>query len=476
MLPWSEWLLHRDYTYFSEGIAGLGEATLFVSVWAGCQYYTLFTRQTGFAALVLVTVVMAYLALRRDSSRIAFLSLLGGLLTPALMSTGKNEQVMLFSYLLCLGTAALVVSWRKNWPSLLPLAFVGTHLYFWQWYDTFYSRNLFLLSTLLFITLFFALYAVIPILRAFRRVDLTPIDLFLVAANAAAYSTALYVLLWPRERFLLTLFFLLLAAIHVIVSRLFVDSASSSGAVPRYLFLGLAVLFFTFAIPTYFDGNTVTLLFAIEGGALAWLGFRYNGPLLRPAGYILILQAAFRLLIHPPSAEMFFWNERFFSYLILVTAMVAPLWAAHSASAVIARPYPPPPGSNSAANRQSNDAEIVMLSISANFFALLALTFEFWDFIGRDSLSREHSLARNLSISILWTCYAAALITYGLLRKSALLRWQSLVLLGVVVAKVFFVDLSSLDRVYRIASFFILGSVLLAISFLYTRNQSRGSS
>src|SRR6516225_7747532 len=67
MLPWSEWLLTRGYTYFSEGIAGLGEATLFVSIWAGCQYYTLFTRQTGFAALVLVTIVMAFLAPRRDS-------------------------------------------------------------------------------------------------------------------------------------------------------------------------------------------------------------------------------------------------------------------------------------------------------------------------------------------------------------------------------------------------------------------------
>ncbi|HKF25005.1 MAG TPA: DUF2339 domain-containing protein, partial [Candidatus Acidoferrum sp.] len=38
MLPWSHWLAGRGYSYFSEGIAALGEATLFVSVWAGCQY------------------------------------------------------------------------------------------------------------------------------------------------------------------------------------------------------------------------------------------------------------------------------------------------------------------------------------------------------------------------------------------------------------------------------------------------------
>ncbi len=200
MLPWSEWLLTRGYGYFSEGIAGLGEATLFVSVWAGCQYYTLFSRQTGFAALVLVTIVMAYLALRRNSQRIAFLSLLGGLLTPALMSTGKNEQVMLFTYLLCLATAALIISWRRIWHSLLPLAFVGTVLYFWQWYDSFYNRALFLERTLLFATLFFFLYSVIPVLRGFREETLTAVDLFLVAGNAGSYSLALHVMLWPEYR------------------------------------------------------------------------------------------------------------------------------------------------------------------------------------------------------------------------------------------------------------------------------------
>ena len=118
-------------------------------------------------------------------------------------------------------------------------------------------------------------------------------------------------------------------------------------------------------------------------------------------------------------------------------------------------------------------AEVALLSIAANFFGVLSLTFEFWDLLGRGSPSREHTLAQNLSISVLWTCYAAALIIFGLVRRSALLRWQSLTLLGIVVAKVFFIDLSSLDRVYRIVSFFVLGSVLLAVSFLYQRNQSR---
>jgi uncharacterized membrane protein len=461
MLPWSLWLLGRGYTYFSDGIAGLGEATLFVSVWAGCQYYSLFSRQIGFAALVLVVVVMALLALRRASQPVAFLSLLGGLLTPALMSRGENQQVMLFSYLLCLGAAALVIRWRKNWQILLPLAFVTTHLYFWQWYDSFYGRNLFLERTIVFVSLFFLLYSVIPTLRAFRQLELPPVDLLLVVANAVAYAIPLYVLLWPADRWPLTLFFLMLAAVHLGVASILPGSASSGSLGPRYLYLGLAVIFLTLAIPTKFDGNTITLTLTVEGGALAWIGLRSDGALLRPAGYILLGVAGFRLIFIPPAAKTFLWNERFASYLVLIAALLVPLWTAAS-----------PRDRES----ESGETEIASLSVACNFFALLALSLEFWDYLGRGSAASDHSLAQHLSISVLWTCYAGALILFGLLRHSALMRWQSLILLGIVVVKVFLIDLSSLDRAYRIFSFFVLGSALLAVSFLYQRKQARGRS
>lgn len=499
MLPWSQWLLSRGYSYFSDGIAGLGEATLFVSVWAGCQYYTLFSRQTGFAALVVVTAVMAFLALRRDSQPIAFLSLVGGLLTPALMSRGENQQVMLFSYLLILGGAALVICWRKEWYSLLPLAFVTTQLYFWQWYDSFYIRAQFLERTALFACLFFLLYSVIPTLRAFRQLELSFLELLLVAANAIALVSALYVMLWPEDRWPLTLFFLVLAAVHLGIAAILPGSDSTRYVLPRFLYLGLAVTFLTLAIPTRFDGNTIMLAFAVEGGALAWIGFRSHGGLLRPAGYFLLALAAFRLFFKPPDAGTFLWNERFASYLVLIAGIAAPLWAAMSfdlssrakrpdsllraevgRAGLQSRGISPQSqsalGPDSGALSESAEAEISMLSIFTNFFALLALSLEFWDYFGRGISASDHSLAQQLSLSILWTCYAAGLLVFGILRRSALLRWQALILLFIVVAKVFLIDLSSLDRVYRILSFFILGSALLAVSFLYQRKQARDRS
>ncbi len=458
MLPWSQWLLSRGYTYFAEGIAGLGEATLFVSVWAGCQYYTLFSRGAGFAALVFVTIIMAALALWRNSSRIAFLSLLGGLLTPALVSSGKNEQLVLFSYLLCLGAAALFIIWRRNWQLLLPLAFVGTQLYFWQWYDAFYTRSGFLESTLIFATLFFLLFAILPIARALQRLELRAMDLFLAFSNALAYGVSLYVFLWPDDRWPLTLIFLALSAAHLLVASLLPESPAPAIALPRGLYTFLAVSFFTFAIPIRLEHNAITLAFAIEGAALVWIGFRTLSGLLRPTGYLLLGITAFRLLDQPPPAHAFLFNERFGSYLLLVVCLGFSLWSARDSSA---------------SEKSSRQAESAFLAVATNFFALIALSLEFWDYFGRASSALDHALAQHLALSILWTCYAGLLLLLGIQRHSPLLRWQALVLLGIVVAKVFLFDLSFLARVYRILSFFILGSVLLAVSFFYQRKLAR---
>ena len=463
MLPWSNWLLSRNYTYFSEGIAGLGEATLFVSVWAGCQYYTLFSRQVGFIVLVVVTAIMAFLALRRNSQRIAFLSLLGGLLAPALMSTGQNHQVILFCYLLLLGAAAGAIAGRRGWQSLLPLSFVATHLYFWEWYDTFYRRSGFLGSTLLFATLIFALYAILPAALALNQREFRVPDVLLVLANPTAYVVILYSLFWPADRWPLTLLFIALAIGHEAIALLLPNPDAPEAATPRALYTALTVACFTLAIPAKLDHNAITLALAVEGAALVWAGFRTLGNLLRPLGYLLLAIAAFHMFLDLPSGGAFLFNPRFGTYLVLVAALAVCLWSAISARS-----------STSAAH--SGSAEVALLSIAINFFSLLALSQEFWDYFGGPRHYTTNSLAQHLSLSILWTAYAALLLLLGAQRQWPLLRWQALVLLGFVVFKVFFYDLSFLDRAYRIFSFFVLGAVLLAVSFFYQRKLARERS
>jgi uncharacterized membrane protein len=461
MLPWSQWLLRRGYSYFSEGIAGLGAAVMYLSLWAGCQYYTLYTRDVGFYAMIVVTAGMAAVALGRNSQRIALLSLVGGFLTPILVSSGKDEQVVLFSYLLMLGLGLLVIELRRNWRSLTPVSFLFSVIYFWGWYEKFYQPAK-LERTLIFATLFLFLYATIPILRAVKSASVNELDFLFALANSFSYFAALYVMLWPRDRWPLTLLALALSAGHVTVARVIPPPKSGESPLLRFLYAGLALTFATLAIPIRLDGKWITLAFAVEGAVLVWTGFRSAIAGLRGAGYLLIAMSALRLLVFPLPARQFLLNERFATYVVLITCLAAVLYAAREQLSSV-----------SAEER----GLLGFLAVATNFFALFALSLELWDYFGRQSgLGIDSGLAQHLSLSLLWTAYASALIGIGIQRKSPLLRWQALSLFGLVVVKVFIYDSSYLERFYRIVSFFILGLVLLVVSFLYQRKVARERS
>jgi uncharacterized membrane protein len=73
---------------------------------------------------------------------------------------------------------------------------------------------------------------------------------------------------------------------------------------------------------------------------------------------------------------------------------------------------------------------------------------------------------------VLWTIFASAALVWGFARSLPALRYGGLALLGVVIAKVFVVDLAAVHTGYRIVSFLVLGLVLLGVSYLYQRRRS----
>lgn len=458
MLPWSHWLLGRGYSYFSEGIAALGEATLFVSVWAGCQYYTLYSRDVGFAAMIVITAVMAAIAIGRNSQRIAVMSLLGGLVAPILASSGKDEQVVLFTYLLFLGAGSLVIAARKQWRSLPLISFIGTQIYFCGWYSEFFHRTSPLERTVLFASLFFFLYAVLPIRSAMREAQFDTLDILLVLANEFAYSCALFILLWPDDKWPLALLFVGLAAAHVAIARLLPAPKAGESGLARLLYAGLALTYLTLAIPVRLEGKWITLSFAVEGAILVWTGFRGASSFLRQSGYLLLGISALRVLVFSPPGGAFLFNARFTAYLVVIACFAVALWSARSHERAVAG---------------EERIEIGVFAVAINVYALIALSAEFWDYFGKTSTTIDATLAQHLALTVLWTAYASALVFLGVQSKSALLRWQGLILFGLVIAKVFLYDLASLERAYKILSFLVLGAVLLAISFFYQRRLAR---
>ena len=454
LYPWSQRLLNKGYKYFSEGIAALGAATLYLSLWAGWHYYAIFSQSVAFALMIVVTAATFVVAVGRNSERVALLAQIGGLITPVLVSTGVNHEVALFTYLVILGAAVLSLAWVRVWHWLLPVQFAATLFFFWGWFDEFYNQTD-LGVTVLYATIFFVLFAVIPVVRSWREGKLEGLEITIVVVNAGAYLTALYEMLWPQDRWTLTVAVVALAAAHVGAERLLPAGREAHARALRILYGGIALTFATLAIPIRCDGKWITIAWAVEGAILIWSGLQIKFPLMRWAGFLLFAIVTGRLVAISIPADAFLWNARFATFSVAVGCFFAGCYFASKAGDAV--------GSEEALMYAAT-------MITANVLLIVALSLEVWDVFGRmPSLGIDTEHAQELALSSLWLVYALVLLTVGALKKLAVVRWQALTLLGVVIVKVFVFDLSFLEKFYRIVSFALLGLALLLISFYYQR-------
>ncbi len=123
----------NKYRITANAIDASAVAILFATFFAAHALWQLIGAGVSFLFLVLVAIVAVLLSIRRDSLFIALLGLMGGFATPALLSTGENQPIGLFSYLLLLNAGLAWVAVKKKWPLLTVLTLVLTTLYQWGW-------------------------------------------------------------------------------------------------------------------------------------------------------------------------------------------------------------------------------------------------------------------------------------------------------------------------------------------------------
>ncbi len=71
--------------------------------------------------------------------------------------------------------------------------------------------------------------------------------------------------------------------------------------------------------------------------------------------------------------------------------------------------------------------------------------------------------------SVAWLVYAVILLAIAIWRRYVALRYASLLIVMLTVAKVFLFDMSELTGIYRALSFIGLGLVLVAVGYFYRR-------
>jgi uncharacterized membrane protein len=132
-----EMRIARGFKVTANAMHGAGVATLYATLFAAYARWHLVPALAAFGAMILVTAVAVWLSIRRESVFIALLGLIGGFATPALLSTGENKPIGLFTYLLLLNVGLAWVAMRRRWTVLTAISLAFTVLYQWGWISRF---------------------------------------------------------------------------------------------------------------------------------------------------------------------------------------------------------------------------------------------------------------------------------------------------------------------------------------------------
>ncbi|MEM8566773.1 MAG: DUF2339 domain-containing protein, partial [Bacteroidota bacterium] len=287
--------LKFKYEKFSAVLLSGAIAILYFITYAAYDFYALIPQFLAFGLMVVFTGFAVLSALKYNMQVIALIGLVGAYAVPFLLSEGKGNEVVLFSYMTIVNSGILFISFKKNWKKLYYVAFGLTWLIFSVWASFSFKVDEHLASGFIFNTAFFIIFYIILLAYKVIKGEKFKIDdIILLLANSFIYFSFGYHFLENHEigSRLLGVFALANAVIHFIIGF----TLYRRGLTDKNLFyfvVGLVIVFVTIAIPVQLDGSWVTLLWAGEAALLFWIGRSKEVEIYEKLSYALMLLGFF---------------------------------------------------------------------------------------------------------------------------------------------------------------------------------------
>lgn len=138
-------LKRKDYAVTAQTLISTGVLILYASSFAahGFYHFAFFGVIPTFLLMTLITATAFVLAVRLDAMVVAVLGMLGGFLTPVLLSTGVDSPLGLFSYIALLNVGLLAVALNRRWHFLVALSALGTGFMQIGWTAEFFRSELY---------------------------------------------------------------------------------------------------------------------------------------------------------------------------------------------------------------------------------------------------------------------------------------------------------------------------------------------
>ena len=229
------------------------------------------------------------------------------------------------------------------------------------------------------------------------------------------------------------------------------------------LVAGAALAFVTVAIPLQLERQWITVGWALEGAALAWLYGRvpHRGLLLATAALFAVvfmrLAANPSVLTYEPRGEIRIWNWYLYTYVICAAATLG-------GSRLLARTHDTLSDGMPRLSSLLAGGSVILL--------FLLLNIEIADFYATGptiTFNFTATLAQDLTYTLGWALFAVGLLAAGIALRNRPGRIAAIALLAVTVFKAFLHDLARLGGLYRVGSFVGLAVCLALVALALQR-------
>ena len=284
-------LLARKQTDFSEyaaSIVALGVIFNYLTAYFIGPYYGIVSTGFAFVVLMIVTVVAFALAIIFETKVVAFITLVAGVLMPFISGNNESIGLIFLLYLFALSSANLYLSFKINWPTLAQITIVLS-LSSIEYIGISQAVNP--LVTIVVLTAFFYSYAYFWSFNGLQiKEKISRYDLTFIVSNLFYFLYAMLQL--SISNTLIASVFLLHA---LLLGGIVVSLRLMSTRLAPVYFLMMALLLAT-SVFVLAPLDVGSVIWALEGLVLVFVGFYYKHKLIRAEGYAVYVIAMFVLL------------------------------------------------------------------------------------------------------------------------------------------------------------------------------------
>ena len=491
LAAWGEARIRAGLRRYGAAMIGAGGGLVYLGLWAAAGPYGLVERRIGVILLAGCTVVVTLLALRHEIEGLAIWALAGAYLAPVLLAPLRPNPEAFLGYLELVGLGTGLLAYTLTWRRTFDLALAGYFLLAAGAAGGALTSALgcWFLAAGALLTLHVTRRRAWPEARvgmlvlawillavALRGVRDSPAPQLWLAIGA---PFAIAALLWwqeldvnrlgaPEEALLFVVNpFVLLWLVWIADSKMLDREPALLPTLLALAYLGVGWarratphLVMGFALGAWavaVKGSPTTVVVGWTALALAGLAAEQLGG--RPGGRLSAVGLA--LLAFPCLFGVALWS-RPSDAATLTDPWALALYGYIASTALAARRWNAGVKDPSTARWTARGAELLWVLCGAAVFA--GGSVELPRYFGRRA-----PLAGDLALSVFWLVYAGALVRLGFQLDRKDVRSTGLVVAAGAGLKIVLYDLSNLEALYRIASFFALALIALAVAYAYNR-------